>query len=269
MTIPLRFSALKNVGRSLAHAKDYIDNGRDDKPWLRDGRNLHAVLFGTPYVLFDGASRRGKAWDVFVEAHESVYEGTDKPEIILAKDLPIYQAQAESIRRECARQGLSYILEGDIEKRIEWSWLGRHCAGTPDVAAPLHVTDVKGTANADPRRFHWDARKFGYAEQLQWYHRGVISSKLAGQFDPDDHLCIPDLFIVACERTSPYPVVIWRLTEKLRIQAEKTLRLWLEQFLASESSDCWPGYVQTVQDLDVLNDDSVTLQIVEEEVEVE
>lgn len=241
---------------------------------------MHCVLFEQPYVVFDGASRRGKEWDLFVrlvEARDTMIEfvndhpsdyGPDvdfanDPEIILAKELDGYKRMADAIRSELARQGMSHLLDGDTERPIEWEWLGRKCRSTPDVARRTTITDVKTTCNADPRKFHWDARKFCYAEQLRFYERAVQFRDDAG--DPFTR----ELYIIAAEKTAPFPVVIWQVTDRMREQAEKTLRLWFEQLLACEASNVWPGYAQTVQQLDVLEDGGLTLTIGGEESEVE
>lgn len=283
---PIRFSNLKHIARSPAHYHHAVTVGRDDKPWLRGGRGLHAVLFDTPYVVFDGASRRGKAWDAFVEVElsDAKFQTNpgDAPEVILANELPVYMAMTDAIRSELARQDLDHLLHGETEKRIEWEWLGRKCAGTPDVASAAHIVDVKTTCNADPRRFHWDARKFCYAEQLVWYDSGVClaessaestssrcSQRMVYRESTGDDVTMRDLYIIAVEKTAPHPVVIWRVTDKMRIQAEKTTRLWIEQLLACEAANQWPGYAQTVQPLDVLESDGVTLQIGGEDVDVE
>lgn len=259
---PIRFSALKHMAKSPMHVRHYLDHGRDDKPWLRGGRGLHCVLFEQPYVVYEGDSRRGKAWDKFC-LENSERDEFQIAEVILAKELATYQAMARSIRAELARQNMSHLLEGDIERRIAWEWLGRSCAGTPDVAGELFVADVKTTCNADPSKFHWDARRFSYSEQLAWYARGI-------QLNLDGvDLFNRELYIIAVEKTAPHPVVIWRVTDKMREQAERTLRLWFEQLLACEASNQWPGYAQCVQPLDVLESDGVTLQIGGEDVEVE
>ncbi len=248
---PVRFSNLKHIGRSAAHYHHAATVGRDDKPWLRGGRGLHCVLFEQPRMVFEGGSRNSKAWDKFCD------EYSETNEVMLAKELPIYEAQAAAIRAELKRQDLN-LLEGDIEKRIEWEWLGRKCAGTPDVVCADWCADVKTTCNADPRRFVWDARKFSYAEQLAWYSYGSFGGTKC-----------QELYIIAVEKTAPFPVVIWRVTERMREQAERTLRLWFEQLLACEASDQWPGYAQCVQELDVQESEGLTLTIGDEEVEVE
>lgn len=267
---PVRFSILKHIARSPLHCHHAATVGRDDKPWLRGGRGLHAVLFGTPFVVFSGGARRGKAWETFLEVEladaKFLTDPGSAPEAILASELPVYEAMAASIRSELKRQDLSHLLEGDIEKRIEWEWLGRKCAGTPDVAGDKHIVDVKTTCNADPRRFVWDARKFAYAEQVRWYEQGVGFAK---ERSVPVGFCAKDLFVVAVEKTAPYPVVIWKVTDRMREQADKTLRLWFEQLLACEASDSWPGYAQTVQELDVQDSEGITLQIGDDEVEIE
>lgn len=278
---PVRFSNLKHIARSPSHYHHAATVGRDDKPWLRGGRGLHCVLFNQPYVVFDGASRNSKEWNRFIADREfmtfhkenrdscppTLLEVVDlhypKAEIILAKELDDYKRMADAIRSELARQGMSHLLDGDTERPIEWEWLGRKCRSTPDVARRTTITDVKTTCNADPRKFHWDARKFFYAEQLRFYERAVQFRDDAG--DPFTR----ELYDIAVEKTAPFPVVIWQVTDRMREQAEKTLRLWFEQLLACEASNVWPGYAQTVQQLDVLEDSGLTLTIGGEESEVE
>lgn len=274
---PVRFSNLKHLARSPLHYHHAVTVGRADKPWLRGGRGLHSVLFGTPYVVFTGGARRGKAWETFLEVELSdakfLTDPGSAPEVILESELPTYERMAASIRAELRRQDLSYLLEGDIEKRIEWEWLGRKCAGTPDVLRPWsHLVDVKTTCNADPRRFVWDARKFFYAEQLTWYAKGDRehrTRKIAQGGTGVPQIECKDLYIIAVEKTAPHPVVVWRVTDRMREQAEKTLRLWFEQLLACEASSSWPSYVQSVQELDVQDGEGITLTIEGEDVDVE
>lgn len=265
MLDPIRFSNLKQVARSPLHYKHAVEKGRRDKPWLRGGRGLHCVLFNQPYVVFDGASRRGKAWDAFVANVDLLKDAEPQidHEVILASELDGYKRMAEAIDNELTRQGLSKLLDGAVEEPIHWEYLGRKCRSTPDVLRRISIVDVKTTCNADPRRFHWDARKFCYAEQLRFYELAAQHRDDAG--DPFTR----ELFIVAVEKEEPYPVVIWHVTDKMREQADRTIRLWFEQVLACEASDVWPGYVQCVQELDVLESDGVTLTIGGEDVDVE
>lgn len=251
----VRFSTLKWMAKSPAHYRWYTDNERPDRPCFAFGRGVHAHVLGTPIVAFDG-TRRGKAWDEFKLEHAG------SAEIVTSQEMATIDAIRSSVLRELDHHKLSHLLSGVIEQRITWEWLGRSCGGTPDVASLSHVVDLKTTDNADPRRFPWDARKYFMAEQLTWYERGV-------RLNNANMPAAVDLYIIAVEKTAPHPVVIWRVTDKMREQAERTTRLWFEQLLACEASNQWPGYAQTVQPLDVLESDGVTLQIGGEDVDVE
>lgn len=303
---PVRFSHLKHIARSPLHYRHSVEQGFRDQPWLRGGRGLHAVLFQTLYVIFEGASRNSKEWNQFVakrelltamqalvtsdradrvaetlsnhvEAWKRLSGSTEKEralwaeaaehapeaEVMLRKEYELNVAMAEAILFELDRLELTSLLAGDTEKRIDWEWLGRKCGGTPDVVGPKRIVDVKTTCNADPKRFVWDARKFFYAEQLAWYAQGVALQP-GGAWSSG----FEDMFIIAVEKTPPHPVVVWQVTDRMREQAEKTIRIWMETLLSCEASNVWPGYTQRVEPLDVLeSEEPVGLIIGGEEIE--
>jgi hypothetical protein len=236
LTDPVRFSHLKRMAQSPLHYRHSVEEQREDARHLRLGRTLHCILMGgKELAVYPGAVRRGKEWDKFAAAHVGC-------EIILAADYEVAEAMAGEVQKN--RDAMD-LLTGIKEKRIEWTYLGRRCAGTPDAHADA-IVELKTGRTSEPGRFVRDGIWYGYHAQLWWYRNGVISS---GVGKPQS------AYVVAVESSPPYPVTVLRLTQRALDQGERLCRLWMERLLACEAAGEWPGYVQGIVDFDVPEDD--------------
>lgn len=240
--LPLRFHHLKALGRSPAHAKLVLDGEEAEQTAsMERGSALHHMVFGTrPVIAYPGAVRRGKEWEAFRAGHPDC-------EILAGSDYERVQGMAEAVR---AHADAMQVLEGVHESTIMFDILGRRARVTPDCRAPEHVAELKSTTCSDPMRFQWQAIKLGYHCQLVWQLDGVA---LSGLGQPKK------AYVVAVESSAPYPVTVLRLTDRALDQGRRQVRLWLERFLACEKWDTWPGYVESIVDLDVPDDEELPL----------
>ncbi len=159
------------------------------------------------------------------------------------------------------RQDALDLLDGVRQQTIRWKIAGRDCEGTPDSFNDVRITELKTCRTADPDRFVWDARRLGYAAQLDWYAEGLLQS---GRARPSS------AYIVAVESTPPHPVTVFCLTDRALDQGARTWRLWFERLRACEESNAWPPYAEAAVLFDVPeNDDGFTLKIGGEEVEID
>lgn len=234
---PVHFSTLKAMGQSPAHYRQAVIAERKDTPAMALGRAVHLMVLRTamPFV-YDGGDRRGKGWDMFKAA---VPAGAD---ILTRSEYDRALAMKESVE---AHTDAVRLLKGDREQTLSWSIAGRQCEGTPDVIGDGYVTDLKTTATANPQRFMPHAIRMAYHAQLAWYADAV------------DEVGMPharDLYIVAVESYAPYPVVVYQLTPHARDQGLRMCRLWLDQVVNCEASGTWPGYAQSIIDLDASDD---------------
>lgn len=233
-TVPVRFSRLKLLAQSAAHYADACQDDREETLSMRLGSGVHALVLGTPVVVFDGV-RRGKAWDAFSAEHAG--------ELILSeREHADASAIADAVRRSTLA---SRIICGDglvREQRIEWRWLGRHCAGTPDVVGPGFVADLKTTRDAEPGRFTRDAIRAGYHAQLAWYGLGL---EQLGERRPDD------LYVVAVENKRPHCVTVLRLTDEARAAGERLCIAWMERLAVAIEANHWGAYSESIVPLDV------------------
>lgn len=228
----LHFSTLKLMAKSPAHVKAAVETGWQPTRAMNQGTLIHALVLGGDYVVYDG-SRRGKKWEAFEVEHEGRF-------IVTRKEHDEARRAADAV--------LSHPLAGPLlEGRKEWSWTakmyGRKCAGRIDVAG-RNTVDLKSGNDMEPGRFSRTCLRMGYNAQLSWYQ----DARRALGEDPGE------AYIVGVESKAPFAVTVLRVTPRALLEGQKMTRLWLERLAACEAADEWPGYVQSVVDLDIVED---------------
>lgn len=248
---PVHFSTLKEMRRSPAHAKYAMERGDgEETASTRIGSASHSIALGTGRRVVTYEGRRDKR----TEAYRNFLEENQDALILSASEF----ATASSIGRALRQhdEAIDY-LQGDREQPQSWTYLGRACATRGiDVIDSAHIpprfiTELKTTKFAKPEWFQTEVLRRAYHCQLVHYE---------GALGVD----IPELVIVAVESAPPHPVVVYRLSDRLREQAAKQLRLWMEQFLVCEQSNHWPGYTQSIVELDVRDDAELDFSDLEE-----
>lgn len=247
-SVPVRFTNLKRMAESPAHYLAAISNPFEPSAAMRLGTITHRLLLGGSLVTFDG-SRRGKAWESFKADHAD-------EEIFTASEID----QARPMVGAVLRNALAMEwLEGVHEKTIRWAYNGRDCQSTPDVYHPefRRVGDLKTCRTSKPENFRRDAIARKYPEQLAFYGEAL------GLEVSDPHV------LIAVESSSPYAVTVMRLTERAVEMARRQNRIWMERLAVCETTNEWPGYCQSVVELDIADEedgDGFSLNIDGEEV---
>lgn len=241
-TDAVRFSHLKKIALSPAHYLAGLQEPSTDTPRLRMGRLVHSlVLGGSGFVVYDG-DRRGKVWKEFQAEHESC-------EIVTAKEAAVAERARDAVLND---PRAAELLAGQHEVPMEWQQLGRRCRTLGiDVLGERWTTELKTCFTAAPWRFPGHALRMQYHTQVAWIHDGL---RARDRF-------VDAGYVVAVEMFPPFAVTTWQLTPRALEQGSKTWRLWLERLIACESSNEWPGYVQSTLDLDVPDDDGFTLKV--------
>jgi hypothetical protein len=237
--MPLRFGNLKAMGQSAAHCLQSFHYGGSDSLAMRIGSGSHALLFGQPVVEWTGKTRNGGKWDAFKAEHEGSL-------ILSAKELWRARAIAESIRSNPIASRLLFGEGVKHEETILWEQAGRARRSTPDARGFRYVVDLKTTRCAQPDKFARDAMYRGYHAQLADYCDAI---------EAGDGVRPTEVYIVAVESVAPYAVTVLRLTERALEQGARLCRMWFEQFTACELAGEWPGYCQSIVDMDVPDDD--------------
>lgn len=251
---PLHFSQLKHIAASPAHYAYNLVHPPSQSAAFALGSAVDAFLIGEGERVLQCSERRGtKAHAAFLETVK-----VDDPLILKPAEFDKACEMADSVVRNARAVEL---LQGERQKTVQWSWLGRRSEGTPDVFCLDHLTELKTGRTSHPTRFQSQARWYGYHAQLAWYRRALIES---GFGTPASY------WIVAVESSPPYPVTVFQLTDSAIEQGERACRAWLERLLVCEASDHWPGYTDAVVPFDVPDEsEGFTLNIDGEETEIE
>jgi hypothetical protein len=251
-TLPVRFSRLKKFALSAAHYRAACLADEDDESLaLRLGSGVHAILLGKPVVRYP-ARRAGKAWEAFAA------ENAGKV-ILNAKEWFEAQSMALAIGRN---KEASTLLFDDtiIETPIDWSFARRACQSTPDAYGKHHVVELKTCRTSNPVWFIRDALRLQYHAQLAYYCDAIENYRT---WTPEK------AYIVAVEKTDPYPVTIFELTERALELGRRMNRLWFEQLLTCEAGDFWPEYTQSIVPFDIPDMEPTELIINGERMELE
>lgn len=236
MTTPIRYSHLRAIGRSPAHYRHACEGQREQTPAMRLGTIVHGlVLGGGQTVVYDG-ERRGKAWADFAAAHE----GRD---IVTATEVARAVPIADAVAADPVAGPLLRAPGARREETLSWSMEGLACQGTPDSFDPTTgiLLDLKTCSDASPRAFSRHAWSYSYHAQLAWYAHALT---LAGH-------TVRECLLVAVETSAPYGVTVHRLSPRLLEEGHRQWRAWWEQLRVCIAADQWPGYAETVCELDV------------------
>lgn len=238
---PVRCHHLKAIGRSPAHGYLSLSGEGDDEgesAAISLGTTVHALLQGkTDIVVYPGPVRRGKEWEKFKALNAGA-------RIVLQQERDQAMGMAEALvgNKDAAR--LLTASRVRREETILFDHLGRACRSTPDLASRSWswFADLKTTRCADPDRFRWDALRMHYHVQVAM-QRLAIRAKGGNP---------KEAFIIAVESAKPWPVSVMLVDEDSLIAGEKQMHLWLERLIGCEAAGFWPGYVQSVVPLNIV-----------------
>jgi hypothetical protein len=233
MTEPLRFSRLKLIAESAQH---YLQNvGPKESASLRKGSGIHGYMLGQrdKIAVYEGRrDPRAKAYQQFLADNEG-------KEVLSRSESGDVLAMRRAIE---AHPRAMQLLAGIQERTMDWKFMGRRCAGTPDAFQPgSHLTELKALRTTNPHRCPRDMERLGYAGQLFWYREGLRRNGID----------VPECYVVAVANAAPWLVVVYRLTESTLTAGGKCVRAWMERLKASELSGYWPGYSESDVDWDI------------------
>lgn len=239
-SLPCRYSALKQFAHSPLHYWHAMQDMFEETLSMRLGSGAHAMLFGTPYKVFTGKKRQGKAWDAFEAEHEGSL-------ILTPSEVVKAEAMCSALRGNALAMSVLFGPGMVHEQRIDWTWNGRAYRSTPDGASRTVLADLKCLRSAKPDDVMWQSRKMAYHAQAAMY-RTALNERGAS---------IEACHLVVVENKAPHPVTVMRFTEAALEQGERSLALWDEQRRACEAANQYPGYVQSIVDLDLPGDDGM------------
>lgn len=242
-------TGIKNILRSPAHFKSFLDKGGLDEPsFFRTGTALHASilepgLFRSRYVKGPCLSRSSKDFKLFQSANlgKIILKDDEYSDIV---------GMTKSVNNNSNAGKLLSLSGGVAEESIFWidATTGVKCRCRPDLRRNiwtdpdtgrkiLTLVDVKTTEDARPVPFKRSVKKFGYDIQDAFYCDGAAQA-----FEVDE----VEFVFVAIEKKPPYGVMVHILDNELVHEGREKYRKALEQYSECRSSGHWPGYREEI-----------------------
>lgn len=219
----LSFSSLKRFSESPDHFIAYKKQVFTPTDAMLAGQLVHALILEPEtvperYVVFEGATRRGKVWDEFKAVAEH-----DNKTIIRKVDFDAATITSEQILKN---DFVSQMLDGKtgVEQLIEWTdeRTGVKLKGFADVVGGSWFTDLKSGADTDPDKFSRNAYDQKLPLQTALYFDGLRANGIP----------VDEMFIVRFGLSDPFPVVIYQPTESFiqygHAMKRRLLDKWVE-----------------------------------------
>jgi hypothetical protein len=237
----VHFSELKQFSRSAAHYRHACENARTVTRPMTVGSVADCIVFGNRgWVIYPGKVRNGREWDAFRAA-------TQGQITCIQSEYDDAAGAADAVRTHPLAIEL---LDGcDFQRVMQWEAFGLECAaGIPgerggfDAITPLghhngRIVDLKVTASTDPDELMRHVLKMHWHCQAAWYLAGAEALGY-GELE---------FYLLCVESSAPHCVTALKLSAPVLEHGRKQLTLWSEDLRNCEASDHWPGYVQTIQ----------------------
>lgn len=233
----INWSRLKLMAKSPLHFKEEVIGDSDPMSF---GRAAHCTVlepleFPRLYVLWDGGTKRGKAWDKFCEANAGKYPLSERDynRAVAVRDAVLNHPVA----------GPYFTGPGESEVTLQWTdaGTGLNCKARLDRSLPGTVVDLKTAADAGPDAFARAAARYQYAHQMAHYCMGANYAYGA------EHRAV----IVAVESEAPHDVCVYELSEDDLWTAGEEVKALLRRVKECMASGQWPGRFTEPQTLDL------------------
>jgi hypothetical protein len=235
----VHFTELKKFALSPAHYRAACEEPFEPSRSMRIGTGVHALVLGERagkrVVRFEGASRRGRAWEDF---RRWIDQGT---EILTAPEWDAAERIAAGVLADPIAAPI--LARARREVPLRWDDGDIECAtGGIDLLGDLEgggvfLGDLKTTRDAEPERWRRIAIGYLYHAQLAFYRRAARSRGLD----------VRALYLIGVETTPPFAVTVLALSPELADLGDRSITLWLERLRRAEAEDHWPGYTQRIE----------------------
>lgn len=246
----LHLSELKAMDACPALYKYACEHARTMTRPMVVGAIADSIVFGNKgYAIYPGKVRNGREWDAFREAN------TGKT-ICLQSE---YDDAAGAAQAVLADPVAAPLLAGcEFQRVIQWESMGVPCAsgirgerGGID-AINLRtgaIYDLKITADVEPEALAKHAWRMWWHAQGAWlvdgWNSGAGWVENAKPFMPRS-----SAFSLICVRSSPpHLVTVLNVPPDILDEGRRSIRLWMERYVACEAVNEWPSYTQTPIDM--------------------
>ena len=218
-----------------------------DTAAYQTGRALHTLIlegrakFDAEYLISSGPTnpKTGEPFGKLTKAYKD-WAATQTKKIILTNEFDFMAKLQESV---WAHPKAAELLDGcSCECTVRTEYLGEQVQIRMDAFNPQlkAIIDLKTCDNLD--FFTNDCFKYGYAEQMAFYH-DVFKSASGG--------IETTAWLIAVEKRAPNRCGVWQVSERMLDQAGKVNEHTIEELKACRANDVWPTRYEEPRVLDI------------------
>lgn len=230
-------SDLRQVMRSPAHYRAYIENPPQPTPQMAFGTAFHAALlesdrFEQEYVVAPEFNRRTKEGKAAAEAWEAANAGKTA---LTEEQMRAISAMVKSVRAHAGAAAL--LANGHAELCGFWRDQDVACKFRADFVSvndntPVALVDVKTCQDASSSAFSRAIASYGYDVQAGYYVDGF--SSIVGADVP--------FYFIAVEKDPPYAVAVYRAADEVIESGRAKYRAALHLLKWCRTNNEWPAY---------------------------
>lgn len=227
--IGLNYSAAKELLKSPAHYKAYLDTPRKESSALRMGRLTHMALFepgkfNSTVKVGPDVDKRTKEWKEFLATVPEGAEIASPEEYELVDDIV---SSAEDGLKRLKLDGNDWQTEAALTAEYQ----GVTIKGRPDlvtnIAGDKVILDLKTTEDAGPWSFSADVNSYKYHLQAAFY------MKLTGA---------KRFIILAVEKKPPFAYRLYELDEAAVKEGQRLMDEAVALYSVCLKVNNWPSY---------------------------
>ena len=234
----LSYTGMKEILKSPAHYRHYMDTPRIEKPAFDYGHIVHALVLGTdlqvvelPFTDYRTKAAREARDDVYAAGNTPLKEGELDPlkevaEAVLAHPTAraLFENDGPTELSMFAPDPVSGVwVRGRADKVSEWE-------------GKAVLVDLKTTPDADPREFNREA-----VARFRYYLQAAVYGWLYQATNPMP-VSVPEMLFVAVSKTEPHLVSVNRLDWAYDDLGQTAMRTALNTYKACMNTGEWPGY---------------------------
>ena len=238
------YTGMKELLKSPAHYRHYMDSPRVQKPASDEGHIVHALVLGTPLdvtvipseILASNGATSTKAAKQFIE--EARLDGLTP---VKAGDLEPLERVAEAVLAHPTARVL-FEHEGPTELSmfapdpVTGVWVRGRADKVSEWEGETILVDLKTTPDADPREFNR-----GAVARFRYYLQAAVYGWLYQATNPMP-VSVPEMLFVAVSKTEPHLVSVNRLDWAYDDLGQTAMRTALNTYKACMNTGEWPGY---------------------------
>lgn len=228
------------------HRIDHPETEAEPKRDFDIGHAAHTVVLGAgrePVEIAGDGKGGPDAWTTNAVKEKVEKARADGKVPLRPSDFAAAHAMAAAVRAHPVAGKL--FGPGAPERTLVWAdpATGVLCRSKVDWLRADGIVDLKTAADADEVSLSKAAHNFGYVVQDAFYRRGFRAVRPGVD---------PWFVFVSVEKTAPYLVHVWQLSERAQAYGDRQVSAALEIYRDCRESGVWPGYPENeITDVDL------------------